>query len=124
MKKNDSILLAIFLVAGLLLFGIFRLNRPAGYTVVVRVDEEETASYNLNDNLTVEIEGVNGGTNQLVIENGKAYLSHASCPDQLCVHQGTVDKQGQSIICLPNKVIIEIQGETENEEEGYDAIAY
>ena len=90
---------------------------------MVRVGGSVTASYALAEDRTVTIEGKNGGTNVLVIENGTAHLSEASCPDKLCVHQGTVSRQGQTIVCLPNEVVIEIQGLEKEEELPYDAIA-
>ena len=123
MKKWDFALLAGLLVIGTALFFFFRVNKEAGGTAVVRVGGSVTASYALAEDRTVTIEGKNGGTNVLVIENGTAHLSEASCPDKLCVHQGTVSRQGQTIVCLPNEVVIEIQGLEKEEELPYDAIA-
>lgn len=122
MKKWDYVLLAGFLVIGALLFFFLRVHKEAGQIAVVRVSGNETASYVLTEDRTVTIEGKNGGTNVLVIEDGKAHLSEASCPDKLCVHQGTVSKSGQTIVCLPNEVVVEIR-ELEKEELPYDAIA-
>ena len=50
------------------------------------------------------------GTNEVHIENEGVYMAKAKCPDKLCVHQGRISKAGQSIICLPNKIIVEIVG--------------
>ena len=49
------------------------------------------------------------GYNLLVIEGGKAFVKSASCPDGICSSHRAVSKDGESIICLPNKVVIEIR---------------
>ena len=55
------------------------------------------------------------------IRDGKASITQASCPDLLCVHQGAVSRQGESIICLPNEVVVEIIAA--KEEATYDALS-
>lgn len=57
--------------------------------------------------------------NDLVIENGQVYMKDADCPDKLCVKQGKINKDGQSIICLPNKVVVKI---ISNEQNQVDAV--
>ena len=59
------------------------------------------------------IHGVNGGTNELVIADGQVWLEQASCPDKLCVHQGKIQYAGQSIICLPNQVTLQLYSRDE-----------
>lgn len=122
MKKWDVLMLGALVLISAVLFLIFRINKPDGGSVIVRVGKEVQAEYSLFETKTVEIEGKNGGKNTLVIEKGTAYLISATCPDKLCVNQGEIHKQGESIICLPNEVIIEIHEEKENEEELFDAV--
>ena len=122
-KKWDILLIGGLLLVAILLFVLFQGKKTPGGAAVVRVSGEITAAYALAEDRTVTIEGKNGGTNTLVIENGTAHLSEASCPDKLCVHQGTVSRAGQTIICLPNEVVIEIMGTDEGEEPSYDAIS-
>ena len=61
----------------------------------------------------------NGGSNILVIEGGQAWLSEANCPDLLCVHQGKIRYTGQSIICLPNRLTVTVEG---GEDDGVDFV--
>ena len=42
------------------------------------------------------------------IKNGQVWMEEANCPDRLCVKQGKIDKNGQSIICLPHKITVKI----------------
>ena len=110
LRRADLILIAILLAAGVLMsLGAVLLSR-AGGTVVVRVDGEVVASYPLSEDREAEIAGVNGGVNRLVIRDGSAWIEEASCPDGLCVGMGRIRRAGQSIICLPNRVVIEIAG--------------
>lgn len=102
----DAILLLSLLVVGLSALLIMRSCRTPGATVSVSVNGEEVAEYSLYQNGTFEL---NGGTNILVIENGEAYLSSASCPDKLCVNYGKISRVGESIICRPNKVVATVR---------------
>ncbi|MDF2587797.1 MAG: hypothetical protein K0S41_1638 [Anaerocolumna sp.] len=114
MKKNDIILVAIILViaaAGLL---YVNLNKKGGDLVIVRVDGKVVEELPLNKDTTQIIEGV-GGTNKLIIEDGHADVIEASCPDALCVHQRQIEHDGETIVCLPNKVVVEIQSDKKNE---------
>ena len=73
-------------------------------------------------NQTVDINGI-GGQNRLIIENGRAYMQEADCPDKLCVKQGNISMKGQSIICLPHKVVAEIVADdSANENDSVDII--
>ena len=85
---------------------------------VVYVDGKKVAEYPLAKDGVFTIEGYNGGTNILVIEDEKAYISEASCPqnagDVSCVDQGKKHRVGELITCLPNRVIVEITGESED----------
>ena len=91
---------------GLALF--FWYARPSAATVDVRVGGQVRASYPLAEDRVVTVKGVGGGTNVLHIEKGEAWLSAATCPDRLCVKQGKIHRDGESIICLPNQVVIEL----------------
>lgn len=112
--KNDVILTcAILFVALAAALGLF-LFRKAGDTVTVTIDGKTFGEYSLSENRTVEIKSDNG-YNLLVIENGKAYVSEASCPDGICSSHRPVGNNGESIICLPNKVVVEIHAKAQNE---------
>ena len=54
-------------------------------------------------------------TNLLVIKDGKADVTEADCPDKLCVHQKAISKTNETIVCLPNKVVVQVIGAGESE---------
>lgn len=111
---SDIILIAVILIVSLSVLLIVFLTREEGNTVVVYVDGDKVAEYPLS------VDGVyylNNGTNTLVIEDGVAYMRDATCPDKFtgngCVNTGKISYVGQKIVCLPNKLIVEIVGEGE-----------
>ena len=53
---------------------------------------------------------LNNGTNTLVIEDRAAWMEDALCPDHICVDMGKIRYSGQSIVCLPNRVVVSIEG--------------
>ena len=55
-------------------------------------------------------EGPGGFTNTVEFEPGRVRVSEAGCPDQVCVNQGWISDGTTPIVCLPNKLIIEIVG--------------
>ena len=120
MKRNDIILIVIILflaTAGLLYMNF---SKKDGSLVVVKVDGKVYKELPLNKDATLEIKGVGKGTNLLVIKDGHADVVDANCPDKLCVNQRQIDKDGETIVCLPNKVVVEIESSEESE---VDAVA-
>ena len=108
--KWDLILIAVILVVIVSSFAVVELTKEPGAYVVVKVDGQEQGKYYLNENGEYEL---NGGTNILRIEDGRAYLLDASCPDKLCVNQGAITRTGETITCLPNKLTVTVYGAEE-----------
>lgn len=59
--------------------------------------------------------------NLLVIKDGKASMKEADCPDKICVAHKPICKKGETIVCLPHKVVVEVRGEDHHDD--IDAIA-
>ncbi|MCR4902908.1 MAG: NusG domain II-containing protein [Butyrivibrio sp.] len=116
--KNDLILLLSMIALGVLLLLLVRLKSTDGTMVVVTIDGSEYGRYDLSEDQSFVIE-VDAGYNTLVIENGECFLEDADCPDKLCVKQGRISKAGQSIICLPHRVVVSVVGDLTE----FDAIA-
>ena len=114
MKKRDFILIGAILAAVLVMFAVMTLTKKEGAYVIVRVDGNETARYSLHEDGEYEL---NGGTNILRIEDGKAFLIDADCPDHLCVNQGKIWRSGETITCLPNRLTVTVVGGVENDVE-------
>ena len=116
-EKNDFLLIGLILLIAVSVMGYHYLKEDTGMgKAVIRVDGELYGEYDLSKDQTIDIQG----TNTLEILDGKARMSFADCPDKLCVHQKAVSRDGESIICLPNKVVVSIEG---GEDREMDAVA-
>lgn len=118
MTKKDILLVIIIVVVAAMSFLLHMIvgGKGAG-CVTVKVQGEITGVYSLSEDRQIKI---NGGTNILQIRNGSADMIQADCPDKLCVNQKAISKNGESIICLPNKVVVTVDS-SENSE--FDAVA-
>ena len=109
MKKQDGILIFVFLAAAAVFFLGFRLwNRKPPEEVVVYVGDREYARFSIQEERELVIEAENG-TNRLIVKDGKADVTEASCPDKICVHQSPISQTGETIVCMPNQVIVTIE---------------
>lgn len=116
MKKGDSIILFCILAGILLSFATFWIpgwdaqDRQA----VIIVDGNEYARYKLSPNFSEIIEiNTQFGYNKLEIDCGKIRMLDASCEDKIDVKMGTIEKVNETIICLPNRVLVTIKGQSE-----------
>lgn len=112
MNRRDRILIGGLLILALAVSGLLFLLRKNGAWAVVRVGGTEVARYSLSQD---GVYPLNGGTNILKIENGTACMTEANCPDRLCVRQGKVRYNGQTITCLPNQLTVTISGGEKND---------
>ena len=113
---RDSVLNAIYkemgmakAAQGIFAFFAIRMFRSEGSTVRVQVNGETVGEYFLSEDGEYSL---NGGTNILVIKDGYAYIKTASCPDHLCVRSGKIFRAGEQIVCLPNRLSVEVLGDT------------
>lgn len=114
MNKWDKILTATIIVLALttmVLFEVFAFGK-SGDTVVICVDGEVQASYNFRA-LTAPVEYVcqtEHGYNKIVIDGRGAYVSESDCADQTEIKQGRIYKANTSLVCLPNRLVVQIVG--------------
>ena len=106
--RLDIIVIAAILLASVGLLLAMTLTKEEGSVVVVEIDGATVATYSLDRDGEYSL---NGGTNVLVIEDGKAYLNYSNCPDHTCEKTGKIQYVGQTIVCLPNRLTITIKGE-------------
>lgn len=107
MKKNDWILIIfVAAVAGIFLAVLLLRPEEAVRQVEISVDGELYGRYDLNEDQEISI----NKTNKVQISEGTAKMTWAECPDQICVHHKEISRTGESIICLPNKIVVSIIG--------------
>lgn len=104
--RDFLVIAALLAVAGVAAAVTAFVARPGSY-VSVRVDGEEVARYPLVQERRVTLEY--GGVNRLVIADGRAYIESADCPDKVCVHTHPITEVGQTVVCLPHRLVIVIE---------------
>ena len=110
LRRGDGWLAATVLAVTLALGLYLWLTPRRGTAVEISVAGEVTETLPLGEDTRRLIQG-EGGTNLLVIENGKARILEADCPDGICVHHAAISRPGQSILCLPHRVAVTVTGD-------------
>lgn len=106
MKKRDVIFALLLILVFVSVF-LFIRGGDKGTYITVSVDGVIEGSYILTENEQV----INiGDGNVLTIINNEAYMSYANCPDGICIKKGKVSESGEDIICMPNRVIVRVEG--------------
>ena len=133
-KKADLILLAVLLIAGLAASIVLARSGKGGGQVTIKSSGKTIGTYSLKENRTLLItkdghifdcDGTDSqgetGYNILQIRDGKADMISADCHNHDCVNHRPISKDGENIICLPHKIVIQI--EKEKGDDGYDSLA-
>lgn len=124
---RDIALILITLALSTVILLVTRSHREQGAYVVVMVQNREMARYSLAINGIYDINGDNannannannGVINRIEIKDGRVRMLEASCPNHLCIRQGWIRFEGQSIVCLPNKVTVIVRGT----DDGFDFV--
>lgn len=109
MKKGD---IAIIIIAVIFLV-LWLIPKPAGDTVTITVNGEFYKSVPLNRDTEIVVES-EFGKNTVIVKNGEVYVEGADCPDKLC-QKDKISKNGESIVCLPNRLSVTVEGEKNKE---------
>lgn len=117
-KKADVILAAALIVIGLAMSWFFSFGQTAGSELVITRAGKVFGTYPLSEDRTIEVKQ-DSHINKITIKNGQVSMSFSDCHGQDCVQQHAISQTGESIVCLPNKVMLEIRGGKAE----YDSIA-
>jgi hypothetical protein len=118
LRIGDLVVLAVAaaIVGGA--YGAFWSERTPGRVVVITVDGEALEERLLSVPGAIAVEGLIG-TSHLLIEDGRVRFVDSPCHGRYCVHAGWLSRSGQVAACLPNGVVVEVEGG----ERTYDAIS-
>ncbi len=114
MTLADKIVTAALLLAAafIMIFSGLFLNEDNSSGVLITLNGKEYAAYRfseIEEDITLEISS-EYGSNTVVVTKEGAYVKAASCEDKLDVKMGKISRAGQMIVCLPNRLMIEIIG--------------
>ena len=118
-RKADIVLFIALILFGAALAVPAFLWHDSGDTVKISLNGKEFGTYSLAEDKEVTVEK-DGHVNKVMIKGGKVWMESASCKNQICVHTGKISNAGQSIVCLPNRVSVTIEGKGGQD---YDAVS-
>mgnify|MGYP000477356262 CR=1 FL=1 len=114
-KKNDLILIGVILCICLAAFAIMLLSRKEGSKLIVYLNGEVYKSFPLDEDIEFTVNQEDGSYNTFVIKDGEVDMIDASCPDKLCVKDRSIHYNNETIVCLPNKLVLEIANGVEDD---------
>ena len=119
--KDIILIISVLIIAFLIWLIPFLTERGEPALVNVFQDGQKIGVYPLAEDQTVLIPYEDEHYNLLFISDGTASISDADCPDKLCVKARSIRQSGESIICLPHKLVVQIESEKEGT---LDAVTY
>lgn len=120
-KIDRFIFLFMFILsaASIIFTNVIFADRAAEFAVI-EVDGREYGRYSLKEKETKVLDiKTEFGQNTVEISYGGVRVLDADCPDKLEVKAGGIDSAGEMLVCLPNHMIVRIEGERE-----VDGVAY
>lgn len=120
MKKKDIILIAVVLIIALISTTAIKMTQKDGKEVVVTVNGKQVYKTSINKDTIYKIP-VKNGTNIMQIKDKKVTMKQADCKDQICADHKAIEKSGETIVCLPHKVVIEIKS-GKGKEQQFDGV--
>lgn len=113
---NDIILILFFCVIAVIMsFILYNREDHDDIMLKISVDGNIAVTYEFNKEDTIDKTFPLGTGNVVVLKDGQVYMESADCPDGLCMKQGKISLSGQSIVCLPHKVVVKLTNITEED---------
>lgn len=113
-NKKELLVVLILLLFSIACFLLFRVTGQ-GRKIQIEIAQKLYGTYDLSINQEIKLFDENGSfLLKCVIENNKAYIVTSNCPDKICIDEGSIEQAGQTIVCLPNMVVISIIGDDSN----------
>lgn len=109
-RAGDAAAIAAVVLAALAMIVFFLFSAAKGGAVTVRVyqDGELIREMPLSTDTEFTVRG--DYENRITVRGGRAAVTQSDCPGEDCVHSGWIDRPGRSIVCLPNRVEIRLEG--------------
>ena len=121
-KKADIVLLIIILVVGIPLSVLSLTEGIGGDKVLISLDGEIYGVYPLGEDREIDVTE-DGHTNHITIKDGQVSMSYSTCRNQVCVNTGAISQTKDAIVCLPNRVVVEIISSEEGKGGDADVIS-
>ena len=121
-KKADIILLIVILAVGIPMSVLSLTAGTGGDKVKISADGQVYGIYTLDEDGEIEVTE-DGHTNHITIKDGQVSMSYSTCRNQVCVNTGAISHTKDAIVCLPNRVVVEIISSGKGKGGGADVIS-
>jgi hypothetical protein len=109
LKAGDYVIIVLVIAVVTLLFYQYVFSSYQGTEVQI-TSQGFQRSFDLNEDRVVEVEGPLGIT-KVVINDGEVWVSDSPCREKICIKMGKKHRVGEEIVCVPNRVVVEVKGE-------------
>lgn len=117
-KPGDVTLIVVLLLASVGGMVYLRNTLSAGTYCIVYADGAEVGRYSLSRERVMRIRGPLGETT-IAVERGAVSVIDSPCPHKVCMSMGRISRVGETVACIPNRVLVTVQGRREG---GVDAV--
>lgn len=113
-KRRDIILFLVLIVIGAGSFILIKTNLKPGNEAEVYIDGSLVQTIDMTKDDTYVFD-TGKGTNTVTVAGGEIRVTEADCPDRICMNMGWVSRSGETITCLPHKLVIEVHNDKKND---------
>jgi len=113
LKISDFILILLLIMSGI--FSSFYIygNDNEDKMVIVELSGKVYGVYDLNSDRIMDLKGPQSRV-KINIENGYVFVLESGCPQKICKRMGKKNRINELIVCIPNRLLIRIEGEMKN----------
>ncbi|WMJ75879.1 MULTISPECIES: NusG domain II-containing protein [unclassified Sedimentibacter] len=118
-NKYDIALILTIIAVNILILAYGTLNTVDKGKKIAYIysDNRLVGEYTLTDDYKTEfVVESESGSNKIHIEDGYVWIEEATCPDKICLHQGRISNDGEVIVCLPNRLMVQIKDNNPEDE--------
>ena len=112
-KKADILLFFVILLFGIGISWLSLHGSTTGDKVRITSDGQLYGLYSLNEDREIDVQS-DGHTNHITIKDGVVSMTSSSCKNQVCVNTAPISHTKDTIVCLPNKVVVEIVSDSKS----------
>jgi hypothetical protein len=116
--QDVSLIIAVAVLGVFLM--LYTVGENGGYFTLSLDGDETTYSLSENKELTVSSAGYNY---TITVQDGAVSVSEADCPDKVCVKTGAISRTGQTVVCIPGRLILTVGGDALSDDALSDGIA-
>ena len=109
-RRGDAAAIASVVAIALVMLAFFLLSLSGKEAAFARIYQngKMIREVRLSENAVLEIGGEY--LNEITVRGGEVAVTRSTCPGEDCVHSGWMHSPGRSIVCLPNRLEIRLEG--------------